>query len=87
MKPLMRSFLILHGFSDWVMQASCPLVGGHALRSEEVVRIWSSSMIKRGDSTEGRVGASQVKGGLISAIGSTELCGTPTRESSEVMVA
>ena len=87
MKPLMRSFLILHGFSDRVLQASCPLVGGHTLRSEEVVGVWSSSMIKRGYSTEGGVGASQVKGGVISSIGSTELCGSTTGESSEIMVA
>jgi hypothetical protein len=43
-------------------------------------------MIKRGDSTEGRVGASQIKGGLVSAIGSTKLGGATTREGSKVMV-
>ena len=83
----MRSLLVLHGFPNRVLEAICPLVGRHALRSEEVVRIWSSTMVKRGDSTEGRVCASQVKRGLISAIGSTELGGAATWESSEVMVA
>lgn len=86
-KPLMRSLLVLHGFPNRVLEAICPLVGRHALRSEEVVRIWSSTMVKRGDSTKGRVCASQVKRSLISTIGSTELGGAPTWESSEVMVA